>query len=142
MAITDVAGLIQNRLTNQALLGTYTYGALVIPAIMAIPDPQWGNDPPEIINGSPLVISGIEVIVADTLEGLTATPMINNEALLEYEYAVLLKDWTSKTNANLKLAIQAIAGELFLISTNTPQFDKAVLPRVAILTVSDPVRCY
>lgn len=139
MAILDVKNVIQSKLTSLGLLGSYSYGALTTPAIMIIPDPQWGNDPPEILNGNQLNIQGIEVVIADTLEGLNITPLINSQALMEYEYAVLIKDWSEQTNAKLKQVLEAISGLLFVVNVFTPPFDKAVLPRVCILTVADPV---
>ena len=111
---------IFTRLSVPNLLGTKSYGALSEPAITVLPDPQYdgnGWNPPEIINGFPVIITGISVVIMDTLAGLNFTSMLNNELKSDSSWSVIVEDWSGNRTQE---AAEIIAAGLYLVGNITP----------------------
>ncbi len=124
------------------LLGTRTYGATQEPAISIIPDPQFeegGTTFPSIIDGYPVTYQGIECVIYDGIEGNEYNALLNNEARLDSQILILLKDWNDNDSSNLSLAALLVSKGLpYILKTITPPsnpIDQAPLLKSIILVV-------
>lgn len=111
----------------------------VEPAISIIPDPQFeegGTTFPSIINGSPVQYQGIEVVIYNGHEGNEYSGLLNNQARLDSEIWVLLKDWNTDNTENLTMAGLLITKGLYIIRTVVnPNPDPAPLIKSIILVI-------
>jgi len=86
------------------LLGIRYFGSTVQPSILMLPDPaleDQGMAFPSIINGSPVLYQGVEVVVYRHRVLDTFTPMLNSEVDYRAKSWVLLKDHGNLDNFSL-----------------------------------------
>lgn len=123
------------------LLGTRNYGNVSQPAISILPDPQYedgGMSPPSIINGEPVTYEGIECVIYDGIEGTEYSTLFNNQAQIDAQIMILLKDWGGDDSKDLSLAGHLVSKGIDIIRTLTPPqnpIDQAPLLKSIILVV-------
>jgi hypothetical protein len=97
------------------LVGIRYFGSIVQPSILMLPDPaleDGGLSFPAIINGSPVMYQGIEIIIYRNRTLDSFAPMLNSEVDFRAKSWVLLKDHASLDNFSLAQinALRSVAG--------------------------------
>ncbi len=86
------------------LIGIRYFGDIVQPSILMLPDPSYedgGLTLPAIINGSPVMYQGVEIVVYRHRVLDTFTPLLNSEVDFRAKSWVLLKDHGNLDNFSL-----------------------------------------
>ena len=86
------------------LVGIRYFGSVVQPSILMLPDPSYedeGMQFPAIVNGSPVMYQGVEVVVYRHRVLDTFEPMLNSEVDFRAKSWVLLKDHGNIDNFTL-----------------------------------------
>ncbi len=97
------------------LLGIRYFGATVQPSILMLPDPALedaGLSFPSIINGSPVLYQGVEIVIYRHRVLDSFAPMLNSEVDFRAKSWVLLKDHGNIDNFTLAQinAFRSVAG--------------------------------
>ena len=121
------------------LIGTRTYGLPVEQAISILPDPQYqdgGMSAPEVINGFPVIYDGIEIVIYDSPDA-DILPMLANDARINTDAWILIKDWGGDDNVKIKQAAHRIGRGLDIKKTMSPEGkpDQAPLLKSIILMI-------
>ena len=121
------------------LIGTRSYGGTTEPSISILPDPQFGDggmSAPEVINGYPVIYEGIEIVIYDS-PNADILPMLANDARIDSDIWVLIKDWGGDDNVKIKQAALRIGRGLDIRKTMSPEGkpDQAPLLKSIILMI-------
>ena len=122
------------------LIGTRSYGSTTEQAISIIPDPQYsdgGMSAPDVIDGYPVIYAGIEIVIYDS-PSANISPMLANEAKLDNDTWILIKDWGTSENNKIVEAAHRIGKGLDVKETMLPEGkpDQAPLLKSIILLIS------